>query len=47
MVSTFLGPWEFCTCGHSMLLHDVDDLDGGNPLCCVEGCDQSGCGGRP
>lgn len=34
-------PWAYCRgCGHVMLLHDVEDMDGGNPSCCVEGCNQ-------
>ncbi|MCW2768518.1 MAG: hypothetical protein JWO11_4477 [Nocardioides sp.] len=37
------GPWGLCLCGHSMLLHDVEDMEGNNPSCCVEGCDQRGC----
>ncbi len=37
------GPWEYCACGHLMLLHDVEDMDGTNPTCCVDGCDQNGC----
>lgn len=41
-----LGPWKNCACGHLMLLHDVEDMDGSNPTCCVEGCNQQGCGGR-
>jgi hypothetical protein len=45
-------PWTLCPCGHMMLLHDVEDLDGTNPTCCVEGCNQQGCstdqvGGEP
>ena len=32
------GPWEWCPCGHMFLLHDVEDMDGTNPTCCVEGC---------
>lgn len=39
-----LGPWALCACGHSMLLHDVGDMAGNNQLCCVDGCDQRGCG---
>lgn len=41
-----LGPWEACACGHLMLLHDVEDMDGSNPTCCVDGCSQQGCGDR-
>jgi chromosome segregation ATPase len=26
-----------------MLLHDVEDMDGTDPRCCVDGCDQAGC----
>ena len=36
--------WNLCPCGHPNLLHDVDDMDGTNPTCCVDGCDQQGCG---
>lgn len=35
--------WSYCDCGHPMLLHDVEDMDGSNPMCCVDGCDQRGC----
>ncbi len=31
-------PWDWCRCGHVFLLHDVEDFDGTNPTCCVEGC---------
>lgn len=36
-----MNPWDRCPCGHLMLLHDVEDVDGNNPTCCVEGCDRS------
>lgn len=39
-----MSAWDWCPCGHPMLLHDVEDMDGSNPTCCVEGCDQRGCG---
>ncbi len=39
-------PWQFCPCGHLWLLHDVEDLNGTNPTCCVDGCDQEGCRDR-
>lgn len=35
--------WAWCRCGHPMLLHDVEDMDGGSPMCCVDGCDQKSC----
>jgi hypothetical protein len=40
-------PWEICACGHPMLMHDVEDMDGTNPRCCVDGCDQRGCREEP
>lgn len=30
--------WTVCTCGHMMLLHDVEDLAGTDPRCCADGC---------
>jgi hypothetical protein len=38
-----LGPWRRCPCSHLMMFHDVEDLDGTDPLCCVDDCDQQGC----
>lgn len=40
-----MSAWDWCRCGHPMLLHDADDMDGTDPTCCVEGCDQNGCNG--
>jgi hypothetical protein len=30
--------WRACRCGHVMLLHDVEDMAGTSPMCCVDGC---------
>lgn len=38
-----MSAWDWCACGHPMLLHDVEEMDGSNPRCCAEGCDQRGC----
>lgn len=38
-----MSPWDWCRCGHLMLLHDVEDMDGTRTTCCVEGCGQAGC----
>lgn len=40
------GPWDWCGCGHLFLLHDVEDFDGTNPTCCVDGC-SGGCAQNP
>ena len=43
-MKTILTP---CACGHSMLLHDIEEYAGdGSDLCCVESCDQVGCPGK-
>jgi hypothetical protein len=36
-----------CPCGHVWHAHDVDEYSGdGSEMCCVHGCEQSGCPGR-
>jgi hypothetical protein len=35
--------FRLCGCGHPMLLHDVEDMEGNDPRCCIGGCAQLEC----
>jgi hypothetical protein len=40
-------PDGLCRCGHPWGIHDVDEHRGdGSEMCCVTGCEQTGCPGR-